>query len=68
MFVFVRCEIVDVVVEIDRIVRPDGYVLVEDSVEMMNKLGPVLHSLHWSVTLYQNRFLVGKKSFWRPRR
>ncbi|WVZ07800.1 hypothetical protein V8G54_021146 [Vigna mungo] len=62
-----RCEIVDVVVEIDRILRPDGYVLVQDTVEMMNKLGPVLHSLHWSVTLYQNRFLVGKKSFWRPR-
>ncbi|KAG2406725.1 methyltransferase protein [Vigna angularis] len=64
---YAGCEIVDVVVEIDRILRPDGYVLVQDTVEMMNKLGPVLHSLHWSVTLYQNRFLVGKKSFWRPR-
>ncbi|CAL0327921.1 unnamed protein product [Lupinus luteus] len=62
-----RCDIVDVVVEIDRIVRPEGYVLVQDSMEVMNKIGPILHSLHWSVTLYQNQFLVGRKSFWRPR-
>ena len=64
---FARCDIVDVVVEIDRIMRPDGYLLVQDSMEIINKLGPVLRSLHWSVTLYQNQFLVGRKSFWRPR-
>ncbi|OIW15079.1 hypothetical protein TanjilG_08566 [Lupinus angustifolius] len=62
-----RCDIVDVIVEIDRVVRPEGYVLVQDSMEVMNKIGPILHSLHWSVTLYQNQFLVGRKSFWRPR-
>ncbi|KAL2598212.1 hypothetical protein GLYMA_11G232400v4 [Glycine max] len=62
-----RCDIVVVAVEIDRIMRPDGYLLVQDSMEIINKLGPVLRSLHWSVTLYQNQFLVGRKSFWRPR-
>ncbi|KAE9587730.1 putative S-adenosyl-L-methionine-dependent methyltransferase [Lupinus albus] len=62
-----RCDIIDVIVEIDRVVRPDGYVVVQDSMEVMNKIGPILHSLHWSVTLYQNQFLVGRKSFWRPR-
>ncbi|XP_020226651.1 probable methyltransferase PMT23 [Cajanus cajan] len=61
-----RCDIVDVAVEIDRILRPDGYLLVQDSMEMINKIGPVLRSLHWSVTLYENQFLVGRKSFWRP--
>lgn len=64
---FFRCDIVDVVGEIDRILRPDGYVLVQDSMEAIRKLGSVLHSLHWSVTLYQNQFLVGRKSFWRPK-
>lgn len=54
--------------EIDRILRPDGYVLVQDSMEAIRKLGSILHSLHWSVTLYQNQFLVGRKSFWRPKR
>ncbi|KAJ7963933.1 S-adenosyl-L-methionine-dependent methyltransferases superfamily protein [Quillaja saponaria] len=61
-----RCDIVDVVVELDRVLRPDGYLLVQDSREMINKLGPILNSLHWSVTLYKNRFLLGKKSLWRP--
>ncbi|MED6221641.1 hypothetical protein PIB30_056741 [Stylosanthes scabra] len=61
-----RCDIVEVVAEIDRILRPDGYLVVRDSPEILNKLTPVLHSLHWSVTLHQDQFLVGKKSFWRP--
>ncbi|RDX84362.1 putative methyltransferase PMT23, partial [Mucuna pruriens] len=62
-----RCDIVNVVVEIDRILRAEGYLVVQDSMEIINKVGPLLRSLHWSVTLYQNQFLVGKKSFWRPR-
>jgi hypothetical protein len=64
---FVRCNIVDVVVEIDRILRPDGYLLVQDSMEAIRKLGSILNTLHWSVTSYQNQFLVGRKSFWRPK-
>ncbi|XP_045800839.1 probable methyltransferase PMT23 [Trifolium pratense] len=62
-----RCDIVDVVVEIDRILRPDGYLLVQDSMEGIRKLGSILNTLHWSVTSYQNQFLVGRKSFWRPK-
>ncbi|XP_057738547.1 probable methyltransferase PMT23 [Arachis stenosperma] len=61
-----RCDIMDVVVEIDRILRPEGYLVVQDSMEVIRKLGPILRSLHWSVKLYRNQFLVAKKSFWRP--
>lgn len=61
-----RCDIIDVVVEIDRMVRPGGYFLVQDTMEMFKKLNPVLRSLHWSTKLYQHQFLVGQKSFWRP--
>ncbi|XP_004491015.1 probable methyltransferase PMT23 [Cicer arietinum] len=61
-----RCELVDVVVEIDRILRPGGYLVIHDSMEMLSKLSPILRSLQWSVTLHQKQFLVGKKSFWRP--
>lgn len=66
MLIFDRCDLVDVVVEIDRILRPDGYLVIHDSMEMLNKLSPTLRSLHWSVKLHQNQFLVGRKSFWRP--
>ncbi|GAU50292.1 hypothetical protein TSUD_133620 [Trifolium subterraneum] len=61
------CDIIDVAVEIDRILRPDGYLLVQDSMEAIRKLGSILNTLHWSVTSYQNQFLVGRKSFWRPK-
>lgn len=61
-----RCDIIDVAVEMDRILRPGGWLLVQDTIEIIDKLSPVLHSLHWSTTLYQGQFLVGKKDFWRP--
>ncbi|KAM7499400.1 hypothetical protein LguiA_023814 [Lonicera macranthoides] len=61
-----RCDIIDVAVEMDRVLRPGGFVLIQDTVEMIKKLSPILHSLHWSITLRQEQFLVGKKGFWRP--
>ncbi|KAI4382869.1 hypothetical protein MLD38_008774 [Melastoma candidum] len=61
-----RCEMVDVVVEMDRVVRPGGYVVVQDTVEMMDKLGEMLRSLHWGVNMYRDQLLVGEKGFWRP--
>ncbi|KAI4306866.1 hypothetical protein L6164_030109 [Bauhinia variegata] len=33
-----RCDIVDVIVELDRILRPDGYIIVQDSMEIINKI------------------------------
>ncbi|KVI10001.1 hypothetical protein Ccrd_011633, partial [Cynara cardunculus var. scolymus] len=56
-----RCEMLDGAVEMDRILRPGGVVIVEDTIEILNKLRPILHSLHWSVNLHQQRFLVGRK-------
>lgn len=61
-----RCDIIDVAVEMDRIVRPGGFILVQDTMEMTNKLSPILRSLHWSITLHQEHFLIGTKGFWRP--
>jgi len=56
---FVRCDAVDVIAEMDRILR-------QDTMEMINMLTPILRSLHWSVALFEGQFLVGKKGFWRP--
>jgi hypothetical protein len=61
-----RCEIVQVVAEIDRIVRPGGYLVVQDNMETIMKLESILGSLHWSTKIYEDRFLVGRKGFWRP--
>ncbi|KAE7996573.1 hypothetical protein FH972_001284 [Carpinus fangiana] len=61
-----RCDAIDVIVEMDRILRPGGYVVVQDTMEMINMVTPILRSLHLSVALYEGQFLVGKKGFWRP--
>lgn len=61
-----RCEIVQVAAEIDRIVRPGGYLVVQDTMETIKKLEYIFGSLHWSTKIYQDRFLVGRKGFWRP--
>ncbi|XP_071738499.1 probable methyltransferase PMT23 isoform X1 [Rutidosis leptorrhynchoides] len=61
-----RCDMLDGAAEIDRVLRPGGVLIVEDTIEMINKLIPILRSLHWSTTVHQKRFLVGSKGFWRP--
>ncbi|KAL8223320.1 hypothetical protein R6Q57_018795 [Mikania cordata] len=61
-----RCDMLDGAVEMDRLLRPGGVVIVEDTIEMLKKLKHILGSLHWSTTIHHQRFLVGKKDFWRP--
>ncbi|KAK8952717.1 putative methyltransferase PMT23 [Platanthera guangdongensis] len=61
-----RCDLLDVVAEMDRIVRPGGWVLIQDTIEMIEKLSSILHSLHWDTSIHYDTFLVGKKGFWRP--
>lgn len=56
---------IDVAVEMDRILRPGGWVLIEDTAATIKKLRPVLHSLHWKIIVHDH-FLVGRKGFWRP--
>ncbi|KAH7839644.1 hypothetical protein Vadar_006701 [Vaccinium darrowii] len=61
-----RCDMIQVAVEMDRMLRPGGFVLVQDTAKMINNLSLIFRSLHWSVDLHQEQFLVGKKGFWRP--
>lgn len=56
----------DVVIEMDRVLRPDGWVVIQDTGGMIRKLRPILKSLHWVITVHNQKFLVGRKSFWRP--
>ena len=65
-FIQFRCEITDVAIEMDRILRPGGFLLVKDTMAVTNKLTPILRSLHWSITLQREQFLIATKGFWRP--
>ncbi|KAL8535349.1 hypothetical protein ACS0TY_011121 [Phlomoides rotata] len=61
-----RCDMIEVVAEIDRILRPGGYVVIQDTMEVVTKITPILKSLHCSVSVHQDQFLLVKKDFWRP--
>jgi len=65
-FLSFRCNVIDLAVEMDRVVRPGGWILVQESKEMIRKIGAIFRSLQWSVNFYNDRYMVGKKSFWRP--
>lgn len=56
-----RCDLIVVVVEMDRILRPGAWVLIQDNTEMIKKLRPILKSLRWVTTVHKKQFLVGKK-------
>ena len=46
----------------DHILRPGGYIVVQDNMEIINKLSPILHSLHWSLMACLNG--GGKEGKW----
>ncbi|KAL4189622.1 hypothetical protein AMTRI_Chr08g166260 [Amborella trichopoda] len=61
-----RCDIIDVTAEMDRILRPGGWVVVHDTMVVMEKLLPLVRSLHWDITLSDSGYLVARKGEWRP--
>ncbi|XP_024992677.1 probable methyltransferase PMT13 [Cynara cardunculus var. scolymus] len=67
-----RCNIVDVMVEIDRLLRPEGTFVVRDSPETIKKLDSVARSVRWESTIHDTepeshmneRILVATKPLW----
>ncbi|KAJ9564501.1 hypothetical protein OSB04_000467 [Centaurea solstitialis] len=66
-----RCKITPVIVEVDRIARPGGKLIVRDDSSMLEEIKNLLESLHWEVylTSFKNheRILSAQKSTWRPK-
>lgn len=54
----------------DRILRPGGWVIVRDKVEILDPLEGILRSLHWEIrmTYSQNKegIICAQKTTWRP--
>ncbi|XP_010533254.1 PREDICTED: probable methyltransferase PMT28 [Tarenaya hassleriana] len=59
-----------IVVEMDRLTRPGGWVIVRDKVEILEPLEGILRSLHWEIrmTYAQEKegMLCAQKTLWRP--
>ncbi|KAL0309207.1 UNVERIFIED_CONTAM: putative methyltransferase PMT13 [Sesamum radiatum] len=68
-----RCNLVDLMVEIDRMLRPKGTVIIRDSPEAIDKLSHISHALRWTTSVHEKepgshgreRVLVATKSLWK---
>lgn len=61
---------VAIVVEMDRVLRPGGWAIIREKVEILNPLEEILRSLHWDIrmTYAQDKegIICAQKTTWRP--
>ena len=73
MYFVGRCHFVDVMVEMDRILRPEGTVVVRDSPEVIDKVNRVAHAIRWTTSIHEKepesngreKILVATKTSWK---
>ncbi|XP_074570279.1 putative methyltransferase PMT26 [Curcuma longa] len=65
-----RCQLLPVIVEVDRILRPQGNLIVRDHVDIISEIESILKSLHWEIRLTYSKdnegLLCAQKTMWRP--
>ncbi|KAG0499752.1 hypothetical protein HPP92_004023 [Vanilla planifolia] len=65
-----RCKMLPVFVEVDRILRPEGKLIVRDKKEIINELEDVVKSLKWEIRMTYVKgsegLLCVQKTMWRP--
>ncbi|XP_024959365.1 probable methyltransferase PMT26 isoform X1 [Cynara cardunculus var. scolymus] len=65
-----KCNMTALVAEVDRILRPEGNLIVRDTVETINEVENMLRSMNWEVRLTYSKdkegLLCVQKSMWRP--
>uniref|UniRef100_A0A0C9RLG6 Methyltransferase n=1 Tax=Wollemia nobilis TaxID=56998 RepID=A0A0C9RLG6_9CONI len=67
-----RCSFVDVMIEMDRILRPEGTVVVRDIPMVIEKVAKIASAIHWSTEIHntepesngKEKLLVASKQFW----
>lgn len=60
-------------VEMDRILRPEGTVVVRDSPEVIDKVSRLAHAMRWTTSIHEkepdssgrDRILVATKTLWK---
>lgn len=65
-----RCTIESVFAEVDRILRPEGKLIVRDNAETILEIENMARSVKWKVKMSYSKngegLLFVQKSFWRP--
>jgi len=67
-----RCDILDVLIEMDRILRPEGAVLVRDEVDVLNKVMLITQGMRWECRMtdhedgpfVREKIMVCVKTYW----
>jgi hypothetical protein len=57
-------------VEVDRVLRPEGQLIVRDNIETISEVENIVKSLHWEVRMSYSQdkegLLFVQKTTWRP--
>ncbi|CAI9777554.1 unnamed protein product [Fraxinus pennsylvanica] len=65
-----KCNFMALVAEVDRILRPEGKLIVRDNVETLNELESIFKSMKWEIRSTYSRdkegLLFVQKTMWRP--
>ncbi|KAL7246045.1 hypothetical protein ACSBR2_001218 [Camellia fascicularis] len=65
-----RCKVQAVMAEVDRILRPEGHLIIRDKVETIGELESLAKSLQWKIRLTFSKdnegLLCLQKTYWRP--
>lgn len=65
-----RCKLESVIAEVDRILRPEGKLIVHDNGDTIAEIADMVRSMQWNVRLSYNKekegFLCAEKTLWRP--
>jgi hypothetical protein len=67
-----RCSLVKVLLEMDRILRPEGAVIMRDNVDVLNKARKIMTRMRWESKLVdhesgpfvEEKILVALKTYW----
>eukprot|EP00850_Spirogloea_muscicola_P021752 SM000260S09948 [mRNA] locus=s260:114816:120959:- [translate_table: standard] len=66
-----RCKISDIMLEMDRILRPGGYAIIRDTTDILLKAKAIAADFHWNTLLEYTEgkegFLAINKTMWRPK-
>jgi Putative S-adenosyl-L-methionine-dependent methyltransferase len=69
---FCRCDISYILLEMDRILRPEGTVVIRDTVDVLTKVETITNGMRWKSQIMDHesgpfnpeKILVAVKSYW----
>lgn len=65
-----RCKLLPVIAEVDRVLRPEGKLIVRDDMATVKEVQSIARSLHWEVRMTVSKqgqgLLCVRKTMWRP--